>query len=137
MQITHKVFVDAVGEFEYVTDNNGKYTYCIQQVAQEDFPTRFKININYGFDPDYYEKLSKEKKYNPTNIELHRVNDMLSLAINEADYQKHKEVEYHAQTEEMNNAVIWWPMLQIGILVVAGVLQVSYLKSFFKSKKLI
>lgn len=42
-----------------------------------------------------------------------------------ADYQKHKEVDYHEETEGMNTAALWWPMLQIAILVLTGVFQVS------------
>eukprot|EP01035_Chromulina_nebulosa_P017177 gene17177-22693_t len=59
------------------------------------------------------------------------------MTINEADYQKHKEVEYHTQTEAMNKAVLWWPIFQIGILVLTGIIQVQNLKLFFKNNKLI
>jgi emp24/gp25L/p24 family/GOLD len=38
---------------------------------------------------------------------------------------------------QMNYTALWWPIVQMAILVVAGVIQVQYLKSFFKKKKLI
>ena len=33
--------------------------------------------------------------------------------LNEADYQKHKEIEYHEQTVAMNQAAMWFPMIQV------------------------
>jgi len=59
------------------------------------------------------------------------------MTLNEADYQKHKEVDHHAETESMNVATLWWPMLQIGILVITAVCQVQHLKGFFKANKFI
>jgi hypothetical protein len=33
--------------------------------------------------------------------------------LNEADYQKHKEIDYHEQTVSMNQAAMWFPMIQV------------------------
>jgi hypothetical protein len=48
-----------------------------------------------------------------TLFQVHKLNDMMTMTLNEADYQKHKEVEYHTQTERMNMAALWWPMAQV------------------------
>lgn len=140
LQILHKVFSEPVGHVEYTTDNSGLYSFCLQQVQQQEdekHPTRFKLNIYFGYDADYYDQMSKEQKYDTVNMETHKLNDMLTMSINEADYQKHKEVDYHIQTERVNSAALWWPMIQIGILVITGIFQVQHLKSFFKQNKLI
>ena len=99
--------------------------------------SRFKLEIRYGYDSEYYEKLSKEQHFDQVNMEVHRLNDEMTMILNEADYQKHKEITYHMQTERMNSAALWWPMVQIGILIATGILQVQNLKRFFKSNKLI
>jgi hypothetical protein len=46
-------------------------------------------------------------------------------------------MEYHDETEAMNAATLWWPIAQIGILIIVGVFQVKHLKTFFKTNKLI
>lgn len=136
--IMHRTFDTATGHVDFVTDASGYFTYCLRQVKSDDKSTRFKMIVNYGFDDEYYEKLSEEEKIDAVNtLETHKINDLLLMTINEADYQKHKEVKYHSQTERMNRTVLWWPMLQIGILVITGILQVQSLKSFFKQNKLI
>ena len=130
--------------------------------AHKKDPTRFKLIINYGYDEEYYEKLSKEQNYDGIittisiliifvlsftnlititiiglNMEVHKLNDMMSMTLDEADFQKHKEVDFHKETEKMDNAALWWPLLQIGILVCTGIFQVQHLKRFFKQHKLI
>ncbi len=135
--IMHRVFETATGHIDFVTDASGYYTYCLKQLESDDKSTRFKLIVNYGFDDEYYEKLSEEQKIDAINTETHKINDLLLMTINEADYQKHKEVKYHSLTERMNKTVLWWPMLQIGILVITGIFQVQHLKNFFKNNKLI
>ena len=50
---------------------------------------------------------------------------------------QHKEVVFHEETENINLETIWWPIIQIAILLAAGYVQVLHLKNFFKSRKLI
>lgn len=135
--ITEKKLVDAIGHVEFIADNSGFYSICMSQSESYEHPSRVKLTINYGYDSEYYEELSKKHGFDAVKMEIHKLNDMMTMTLNEADYQKHKEVEYHAETEEMDSAALWWPMLQIGILAITGIFQVQYLKFFFKSNKLI
>lgn len=162
LHISHKTLSDPVGHVDFTADNDGYYSICVEQskTLKTDHPTRLKLSINYGYDNEYYEKLLKEHNFDAVNMEVHKLNDMMTMTLNEADFQKHKEVDYHSETEKMDNATLWWPMLQIGILVMTGifqvrfltnisptllyfihcwfcVLKVQHLKSFFKSNKLI
>lgn len=113
-QIMHKVFTESSGHVDFSADNDGFYSYCLQLPPTSSEPVvRFQMTLNYGFDSDYYAKLAKKYDYDAINLQVHKLNDMLTLTLNEADYQKHKEVEYHDITEKMNNAALWWPVLQV------------------------
>lgn len=113
-QIMHKIFTEPTGHIDFSADNDGYYSYCLQLPPTSTEPAvRFQMTLNYGFDSDYYEKLAKKYDYDAINLQVHKLNDMLTLTLNEADYQKHKEVEYHDVTEKMNNAALWWPVLQV------------------------
>lgn len=115
-QIMHKVFTEPTGHIDFSADNDGYYSYCLQLPPTSAEPAvRFQMTLNYGFDSDYYEKLAKKYDYDAINLQVHKLNDMLTLTLNEADYQKHKEVEYHDVTEKMNNAALWWPVLQVSV----------------------
>jgi hypothetical protein len=159
-QIMHKVWSEKSGHVDFVADNDGVYSYCLQLPPAPKTPVvRLQVVLNYGFDSDYYAALAKKYDYDAVNLKVHQLNDMLTLTLNEADYQKHKETEYHDVTEKMNSAALWWPVIQvcircsiecpvamptfsllsiqIAILIITGIYQVQHLKSFFKANKLI
>ena len=121
---------------DYTTDNEGYYCICLQGLPDTQ-PSRVKLAVTYGFDSDYYKKLAEEQHFDDINLDVHILNDQMSLILREADYQKHKEVEFHTKTEEMNNASSWWPIVQVAILVATAILQAHHMKNFFKTNKLI
>lgn len=127
--------LESIGHVDFTADSDGSYSICFDLAG--DSPIRMQLQINYGYDSEYYEKISKEQNFDKINMEVHKLNDHMTMILNEADYQKHKEIHYHKQTEQMNSAALWWPMVQIGILVLVGVFQVSHLKNFFKNTKLV
>jgi len=144
MSIMHEKLSNPAGSIEYVTDVDGYHVYCVSQphnpgkpAEKQDVPARFKVLVYYGYGETHYQKIAKEQEFDAVNLDIRKLNDMLDLAINEADYQKYKELEYHDETETMNAATLWWPVAQIGILVLIGVFQVRHLKQFFKTNKLI
>lgn len=139
LQIMNKTLTNPIGHVDYTADNNGAYSVCVQQAPMPSvaFPTRFSLSISYGYDADHYIKLAKEHDFDVLNMEIHKLNDIMTMTLNEADFQKHKEVAFHQDTENMNIETIWWPIVQILILVIAGYVQVLHLKNFFKSRKLI
>jgi hypothetical protein len=95
---------------------------------------RLDLSIDFGHDKEYYEELVKEQSFEPLNLEVRKINDEMNLwvyqllvlydvvsnalfrdfrILNEADYQKHKEIDYHEQTVSMNQAAMWFPMIQV------------------------
>lgn len=118
--IFNKEFVKPIGHVDFITDNDGIYSICLSKLELDETdkvvpPTRLKLSVNYGYDNEYYEKLSKKENFEAINMEVHKLNDMMTMTLNEADYQKHKEVEYHTLTERMNIAALWWPMAQVSV----------------------
>jgi hypothetical protein len=104
--ISNKLLSETIGHVDFTTDNDGYYSVCLKQAASyENLPSRIKFSIKYGYDSEHYEKLLSEHNFDYVNLEVHKLNDMMTMTLNEADYQKHKEVEYHIQTEKMDSAV--------------------------------
>ena len=46
------------------------------------------MSISYGYDSEYYIKLAKQHDFDVLNIEIHKLNDIMTMTLNEADYQK-------------------------------------------------
>ena len=114
LQIMHKILTDPKGHVDFTADNDGYYSYCVMQSSQyQKVPSRLSMHLVYGFDDEHYDKLIKEHNFDEVNLQVHKLNDLLTMSLNEADFQKHKEVEYHEETEKMNNAALWWPVVQV------------------------
>lgn len=141
LQILSKTLKKATGTINYMTDNSGVFLYCVSQssgtIASAKHQTRFKINVNYGYSHEFYDKLAIDEKLDNLSLEVHKLNDIMAMTLVEADYHKHKEMDYHDETESMDSATLWWPMSQIGLLVITSVLMVHHLKGFFKRNKII
>jgi len=135
LMIQERSFTKVGGHIDYTTDNDGYYCICL--VSENTTPSRVKLTVIYGYDSDYYEKLAKEEKFDDINLEVHILNDQMDFILREADFQKHKEVDFHARTESLNGGSMWWPVMQVGILIVTGIFQAHHLKNFFKSNNLI
>ena len=97
---------------------------------------RFELEVERGHGATYYSEMASENNMDKLQLEVVKLNDELAEILNEADYMKEKEVRFHRKAERINVAAVWWPVLQIGILVLTAVLQVQSLKNYFQAKNL-
>ena len=68
---------------------------------------------------------------------LNTLRDRTHSIISEADYTKSSEVEFHDQSQKMNAAAVWWPVVHILVIFVTGVAWVVNITEFFRKKKLV
>jgi len=61
----------------------------------------------------------------------------VNLLLKNADLIKNDEAGFHKQSEEMNAACRWWPMLHVVVLLVMGFTQANHVIKFFKGKHII
>lgn len=153
--IVMKKVLSANGKIDYETDNDGYYYYCLSKADISKMPhmhhnaTHISTNndemvvvdleVMFGRTMAHEAHALKKdaKRLDLVNMNVRVLNDMIELALIEADYQKDKEVEHHDATVDMNQSMVWWPVIQIGVLVILAFFQVQHLQFFFKSTKLI
>ncbi|KAJ8598498.1 hypothetical protein CTAYLR_001364 [Chrysophaeum taylorii] len=128
-----KTIADHAGELELVTQAASPHQLCFKATRG---PLRFDIDIDVGFPDKYYDDLVADHKMDKLQIEVVKLNDELAEILSEADYMKDKEVKFHKKSERVNLAAIWWPVLQLAILVVTALFGVKNLKHFFSAKSL-
>ncbi|KAG5178903.1 emp24/gp25L/p24 family/GOLD-domain-containing protein [Tribonema minus] len=129
---------EAVSTYEYEVPESGEYGICVGvKGAAPAGAWRVELEISLGQDDEYYEQQAEKNNLDAVQVQLERLSDRVIAILNEADYMKEKEVDFHKTSVQMNYTALWWPMVQMTILVVAGIFQVQYLKSFFKKRKLI
>lgn len=57
--------------------------------------------------------------------------------INIFETLQHREERFRQTSESTNQRVLWWSLLQTGVLLGIGYWQMRHLKSFFEAKKLV
>ncbi|GMH55612.1 hypothetical protein TrRE_jg11035 [Triparma retinervis] len=68
---------------------------------------------------------------------LRSFNERMAYALSTADAQKNQEAQFHKQSEAMNAASLFWPVVQIGVIMLAATGWMTGVVSFFKKTKLI
>ena len=132
-----KIVSSHKGEESMATVSEANHDLCVKPVTNKlEAEFRFELEVERGHGDQYYSEMASENHMDRLQVEVVKLNDELAEILNEADYMKEKEVKFHKKAERINLAAIWWPILQIAILVLTATFQVHNLKGFFQSKHL-
>jgi emp24/gp25L/p24 family/GOLD len=69
--------------------------------------------------------------------ELVRISGAMEHVLREADANKDQDALFHEQTMAMHSATTFWPIVQVGVLLMTGFTQASHIVRFFKSRRII
>jgi hypothetical protein len=68
---------------------------------------------------------------------LKKFNGRMKYILSTADAQKNEEATFYKQSEAMNAAIVFWPVVQIGVIILAATGWITGVVGFFKKTKLI
>ena len=136
--VVHSTILEAhKGEASMATVSEANHDLCLKPVTNARAePFRVDLEVERGHGAGYYARMAAENDMDKLQVEVVKLNDELAEILNEADYMKEREVKFHKKAERVNLAAIWWPILQIAILVLTAIAQVHNLKAFFQAKHL-
>lgn len=129
--VSHRVEVD------------GEANICVRaSSASAAHPLRFGLRVSttehdphlkrmFGHAADLNEHLSNME------VEMKRIQIGMKTILKEADFSKERDASYHQQTEAMHAATIFWPIVQICVLLMTGFTQANHIVRFFKSRRII
>lgn len=131
-----KTIADHKGEVELATSSDAVHHLCLRKVADSPKPLRVDFEINVGLSDRYYDELAAEQKMDKLQLQVVKLNDELAEILAEADFMKEKEVKFHVKAERVNLAALWWPIMQLFILLFTALFSVKNLKNYFSNKNL-
>ncbi len=82
-------------------------------------------------------QLAKVEKLKPMEVELKKLEDLAESTVQEFARMKQREEEHRDTNESTNERLIHFSIFSMICLVALALLQVLYLKRYFKQKKLI
>lgn len=125
------------GKFSFTSQVGGEHLICVKSEP----PTRLGRTFRFSFEVEAgdraidYSNVAKQEHLSAIEVEIRKLNDIISGVRQEQDYQRKREEQFRDATEGVNSKVVWWSMIQLVVLIVVGVSQTVTLKRFFKSKK--
>ncbi|ETV98101.1 hypothetical protein H310_08845 [Aphanomyces invadans] len=129
------------GTISFTSTSAGEHWSCVsldthKYVIPDSIKMKFKLKLRFGTSNDEYEYLKKDQM-NELELEVMKLRDRVKAIQNQQDYAQEKSEKFRATSESNNARAMWVSVVQIVVLLVAGVWQVHHLQSFFQKKKLV
>jgi len=129
------------GRFAFTSQAGGEHHVCFQTNSSRWFAAKkklkFHLEMETGESAVDYEELAKQEHFSALEVSIRRLSDRLRDIRAEQNYQRNREAVFRNTSESTNSRVVWWSVVQTLILVATGMWQISHLKNFFKTKKLV
>eukprot|EP01118_Nematostelium_gracile_P015688 TRINITY_DN6332_c0_g1_i1.p1 TRINITY_DN6332_c0_g1~~TRINITY_DN6332_c0_g1_i1.p1 ORF type:complete len:224 (+),score=64.39 TRINITY_DN6332_c0_g1_i1:71-673(+) len=117
--------------------HEGEYSFCFKDNAPSSDRKRWVIwNIEEQKEKDY-SNIAKKDSLKPIEVELVKMEDKLNVLMEDLNKMRRREIVHRNTNESTNSRVAWMTGASIFVLAALGGAQMYYLKTYFKSKKLI
>ncbi|KAI8421917.1 hypothetical protein MSG28_009840, partial [Choristoneura fumiferana] len=116
------------GMMSFTSSIPGEHVICMYSNSTSWFSgsqLRVHLDIQVGEHAVDYANVAQKDKL--TELQL-RIRQLLD---------QHREERFRQTSESTNQRVLWWSLLQTGVLLAIGYWQMRHLKSFFEAKKLV
>ena len=150
---TTKMLDSSEGRIKHTFEVDGEANICFKAPQKPKgrhnhnekvmFKFEYHISLVDGLDGEDDEDFLKGKKVDVDSHlshmekELTRVHQGLQTILREADLAKTREAQFHKQTESMHSATMFWPIVQVSILLMTGFTQANHIVQFFKQRRII
>ncbi len=129
---------EASGSFEISAPVKGDYRLCFKSMVGSAQTLSFETRVTHEYDYDGHAVKAA------TRAQTEKVADLVTLLqrhmLDLRDQQHHsmtREEVHRRAAESTTNSVGMWTTIKIFVLIVASVLQVLYLRSFFDTKQIV
>ena len=119
---------------------DGTANICIRASGASSIePMRFSLQLSKKTGDEASLLTKKEADDHLSNMatELERIEQAIEKILREADFAKDNDEVFHSQTEAMHKAAMFWPIVQVCVLIMTGFTQASHIVRFFKSRRII
>ncbi|KAF9584307.1 vesicle coat component [Lunasporangiospora selenospora] len=127
----------------FLTKQAGDIVACFSNILSDGYKpdpryTRaIELDFDIGSETIDYAKLAEKEKLKPMELELRKLEDMVSDIVDNMEHLQAREVKMRNTNESTNERVKWFSTLTMVVLVTLGLWQIFYLKRFFRKKRLI
>ncbi|GAB2231287.1 hypothetical protein Droror1_Dr00027576 [Drosera rotundifolia] len=126
------------GQFAFTTNEAGDYSACFSQDGNKKGGD-LSVNLDWktGVAAKDWDSVAKKEKIEGVEHELKRLEGIVEDIHDSLQYMRTREGEMRVVNEHTNYSVAWFSMMSLAISIVVSVMQIFYLKRYFRKKKLI
>ncbi|XP_041979776.1 transmembrane emp24 domain-containing protein eca [Aricia agestis] len=128
------------GMISFTSTTPGEHVICMYSNSSSWFSgsqIRVHLDIQVGEHAVDYANVAQKDKLSELQLRIRQLLDQVHQITKEQSYQRHREERFRQTSESTNQRVLWWSLLQTGVLLGIGYWQMRHLKSFFEAKKLV
>ena len=116
--------------------DGGNHQICVQSLNKRE-EVRYRFKIETGVQATDYSNIVTKKHLRPVELQAQKIQDMIEQLRSELTTLVISEEGLKAQNEKIKSRVVIFGIISIIVMLVSTYLQVTYLKSFFRNKKII
>ncbi|XP_060198050.1 transmembrane emp24 domain-containing protein p24delta3-like [Lycium barbarum] len=127
------------GQFAFTTTEAGNYLACFWMDNHAPGAKAVTIGLDWktGISAKDWESVARKEKIEGVELELVKLEGIVQAIHENLEYLKNREAEMREVSEHTNARVAWLSIMSLGTCLAAAGLQICYLKSYFRKKKLI
>ncbi|KAK4718722.1 hypothetical protein R3W88_017060 [Solanum pinnatisectum] len=127
------------GRFAFTTSEHGNYLACFRMNSHVPGNKSAAISLQWkiGIDARDWDSIARKEKIEGVELELMKLKGLAQAIHENLLYLKKREEEMRGVSERTNGAVAWFSMMSLSICLIAAAVQIWYLKSYFRKKRLI
>ncbi|WVR04318.1 hypothetical protein IAU60_001318 [Kwoniella sp. DSM 27419] len=126
------------GKFTFTSHEPGDHNICLHTNITGGWTSsqHIKMYLDINVGSSKYEKHADSSHVTTLSSKIRELNDKVADIQREQRYMREVEATFRDASEKTNSRAVWWSLLQIAVLIGAGVWQMRYLKVYFEDKKL-
>mmetsp|Transcript_63240 Transcript_63240/g.124205 ORF Transcript_63240/g.124205 Transcript_63240/m.124205 type:complete len:179 (+) Transcript_63240:171-707(+) len=121
--------------FSFTAADEGMHEICFRNNNKH--VRRVNLEVETDLAVKDYSELVKKEHWRPLELQFRKAEDKLESISQELANSREREAELRQSGAEVANKIEWFSLLSITVLLTVSAWQMFYLKSFFRSKKLL
>ncbi|CDW87120.1 erv25p [Stylonychia lemnae] len=121
--------------YQFTSFTGGSHQLCITNKEARDI--EFEFMIQTGVEAKDYSNIITKKHLKPIEVQAQKVQDMVKQLRQELSYLVMNEENLKEQNQKIKSRVLIFGIISILVMGISTYLQITYLKNFFRYKKII
>lgn len=126
---------DRMLRYQFTTLVSGNHQICVSNNDSKERTFDFKIQT--GIEAKDYSSIITKKHLRPVEVQAQKVQDMVAQLRQELSYLVESEEKLRTQNASIKSRVFIFGLISILVMLGSTYLQITYLKNFFRYKKII